>query len=54
MKEGAIIHCCECRQPIISGQDFVCFKVPGKESYEFFHYRVRAGDCWEVHLKLRK
>ena len=53
MDQLAIIYCCECRQPIVSGEDFVCFKVPGKESYEFFHYRARASDCWEVNLKRR-
>jgi hypothetical protein len=51
MGQRTIIHCCECRQPIISGEDFVCFKIPGRENYHFFHCRVRASDCWERHLK---
>jgi len=50
---NAAVHCCECQQPIISGEEFVGFKVPGKDSYQFFHYRVRADDCWERHLKQR-
>ena len=54
MEQEAINHCSECRQPILSGQDFARFKVPGKESYEFFHCRLRAGDCWEARLKLHK
>jgi hypothetical protein len=51
MERKTVVHCCECRQPIIPGEDFVCFKVPGKETYQFFHWRIRAGDCWEGHLK---
>ncbi len=54
MKLETIIHCCECRQPIISGEDFVCFKVPGRETYQFFHCRFRDGDCWEGHLRHHK
>lgn len=48
------MRCGECRQPIFSGEFFVCFKVPGKGIYEFFHCRHRAGDCWEGRLKRRK
>ena len=33
------------------GFGFVSFKIPGKEGYYFFHYRVRARDCWETYLK---
>src|SRR6266480_4739038 len=51
MGQRTITHCCECRQPIISGEDFVCFKIPGKENYHFFHCRVRASDCWDRRLK---
>jgi hypothetical protein len=51
MERKTIVHCCECQQPIIPGEDFVCFKDPGKETYQFFHCRIRAGDCWEGHLE---
>ena len=51
------LHCSKCQQPIVAGEGsgfgfgFVCFKIPGKEGYYFFHYRVRARDCWETYLK---
>lgn len=32
MEREAIIRCSECRQPIVQGEDFVRFKVPGKAS----------------------
>ena len=51
MERRTIVHCCQCRKPIVSGECFVCFKAPGKETYEFFHCRYRPGDCWEGHLK---
>ena len=53
MRFAAIVHCSKCKQPIVSGEGFgfVCFKIPGKEGYLFFHCRVRAGDCWEAYLK---
>lgn len=51
MRFAAIVHCSKCQQPIVSGEGFVCFKIPGKEGYHFFHCRVRAGDCWEAYLK---
>ena len=50
MESKTIACCCQCRQPIISGEGFVRFKVPGKATYVFFHRRLRVGDCWEVHL----
>jgi hypothetical protein len=45
--------CSKCKQRIVSGEGFgfVCFKTPGKESYQFFHNRFRSGDCWEAYLK---
>jgi hypothetical protein len=51
-----VLHCSKCRQPIVSGQGFgfVCFKIPGKEGYQFFHCRFRTGDCWDSYLKERK
>jgi len=44
------IRCSQCQQPIAPGERFVSFKIPGKESYQFFHCRFRAQDCWEGHL----
>jgi hypothetical protein len=48
-----VLHCSKCRQPIVSGQGFgfVCFKIPGKEGYQFFHCRFRTGDCWDGYLE---
>jgi hypothetical protein len=51
MEPKTIVQCCKCRQAIISGERFVCFKVPGEKIYQFFHCRIRVGDCWEGHLK---
>jgi hypothetical protein len=50
------VHCSKCQQLIVTGEGwvFVCFKIPGKEDYQFFHYRFRAGDCWESYLKEHK
>jgi hypothetical protein len=55
MKFGTVVHCGKCEQPIVSGEawGFVCFKIPGKEGYQFFHCRIRTGDCWESYLKER-
>ncbi len=48
MKFGTAVVCSKCMQPIVSGQGFgyVCFKIPGKEGYHFFHRRLQTGDCW--------
>lgn len=51
MEREAIIHCSECRQPIVAGEDFVRFKVPGEGTYQCFHRRFNVGDCWERRLK---
>lgn len=51
MAREAIIHCSECRQPILPDEDFVRFKVPGEGIYQSFHRRFNAGDCWERRLK---
>lgn len=53
MEWKATIHCCECQQPIVPGEDFVRFKVPGESIYQCFHRRFNAGDCWERRLKQR-
>jgi hypothetical protein len=52
VKFRTVVHCSKCREPIRSGEGFgfVCFKIPGKEAYQFFHYRSRTGDCWEAYL----
>lgn len=47
------VRCSKCQQ-LITSAEFVCFKIPGKESYQFFHYRFRAADCWESYLRERK
>jgi hypothetical protein len=44
------VECSQCQKPIVPGESFVSFKIPGKESYQFFHCRFRARDCWEGHL----
>jgi hypothetical protein len=54
MERGSIAHCCRCHEPIVSGEGFVCFKVPGNLTYQFFHCRFHGGDCWEGHLKESK
>jgi hypothetical protein len=54
MGRATTADCDQCHKPIISGENFVRFKIPGKETYQFFHYRIRPGDCWEGHLKERK
>jgi hypothetical protein len=53
MKSKTVIRCSKCQEPIVSGESvgFVCFKVPGRESYQFFHRRFRFGDCWDAYLK---
>ena len=54
MERKTTVHCAQCHQSILSGDGFVRFKIPGEESYRFFHYRFRIGDCWEGHLNERK
>jgi len=53
VKTKTAVQCSKCQEPIVSeeGSGFVCFKVPGKESYQFFHCRLRGGDCWEAYVK---
>jgi len=47
-----VVICTKCQQPIVSGAGFgyVCFKIPGREDYNFFHRRFRSGDCWEAYI----
>jgi len=52
MERTTIVHCSGCQRPIIRGEDFVCFKDPGSETYQFFHRRFRTGDCWERRLEV--
>jgi hypothetical protein len=54
MERATIVYCRSCQQPIIRGEDFVCFKMPGSETYQFFHRRFRGGDCWHGHLENHK
>jgi hypothetical protein len=51
MERPTTVHCDLCHRPINSGEGFVCSKVPGNETYQFFHCRFRIGDCWEVSLQ---
>jgi hypothetical protein len=53
VESRTVVVCTKCQQPIVSGEGwgFVCFKIPGKAGYHFFHYRFRTGDCWEGYLK---
>jgi len=50
------VTCSKCKQPIVSGEGFgfVCFKIPGKQSYYFFHRKFGGGDCWEAYLQESK
>lgn len=56
MKFRTVVHCSKCQEPIVprEGFGYVCFKIPGKEGYQFFHCRLRTGDCWEAYLKKGK
>ena len=54
MERGITIQCSQCHQLIISGEVSVCFKIPGKEAYQFFHNRFHVRDCWEEHFTERK
>ena len=53
MEFRAAVTCSKCKQAIVSGQGFgfVCFKIPGKDSYRFFHRGLGGEDCWEAYLK---
>jgi hypothetical protein len=53
MKFRTTVTCSKCQQPIVPGAGFgfVCFKIPGKEGYLFFHRRFRSGDCWETYMR---
>ena len=55
MKFRTVVYCSKCQQPIVMGEGcgLVCFKIPGKNEYQFFHGRFRAGDCWERYLSER-
>ncbi len=53
MERKTIVCCCHCRQPILPGEDFARFKVPGGGIYHRFHRRFNSGDCWERRLKPR-
>jgi hypothetical protein len=51
VKFGTVVHCSKCQESIVSGEGFVCFKIPAGEGYQFFHRRFRGGDCWEAYLR---
>jgi len=50
MERKTMACCCYCRQPILPGEDFARFKVPGEGIYQCFHRRFNAGDCWGKRL----
>jgi hypothetical protein len=54
MERATTADCGKCHQPIVSGEGFVRFKIPGERTYRFFHSRFRMGDCWEGQLHERK
>ena len=54
MQFATVVHCSKCHERIVSRQGFVFFKIPGKDGYQFFHCRFRAGGCWESYLKEHK
>jgi hypothetical protein len=47
------VECSRCHQAILPREGVVCFKIPGREVYQFFHHRLRVGDCWERRLSER-
>lgn len=55
MEPKCVFRCSKCQELIVTGHGFafVCFKIPGKEAYQFFHCRFRTGDCWDRYLKER-
>ncbi len=56
MEFRTVVSCSKCQQPIVPGEGFgfVCFKIPGKEGYHFFHRRLHREDCWEAYMNERK
>jgi hypothetical protein len=54
MRQATTFKCDQCHKPILAPEGFVRFKDPGRDTYQFFHYRIRTGDCWEGHLKKGK
>jgi hypothetical protein len=56
VESSMVVMCSKCQLPIASGDgwSFVCFKIPAKEGYYFFHRRFCSGDCWEGYLKERE
>jgi hypothetical protein len=53
MEFKKVVVCSKCQQPIAPGEAsaFVCFKIPGKEGYHFFHRRFQSGDCWDAYMR---
>jgi hypothetical protein len=48
------VECSRCHQAILPREGVVCFKIPGRDVYQFFHHRLRVGDCWERRLSERR
>ena len=53
MEFRTVVICSKCQQPIVPGDDFgyVCFKIPGKEGYHFFHRNHCGENCWEAYIR---
>ena len=53
MKFRTTVICSKCQQPFAFGaaSGFVCFKIPRKEGYLFFHRGSPGADCWEAYIK---
>lgn len=54
MKCRTTVNCSKCQQPLAllgAALGFVCFKIPGKADYLFFHRRFPGADCWEAYIK---
>jgi hypothetical protein len=49
MEFRTAVICSKCQQPLVRGAAFgyVCFKIPGKQGYLFFHRRY----CWEAYMR---
>jgi hypothetical protein len=54
MRQATTFDCDQCHKPILAHERFARFKDPGRETYQFYHCRIRTGDRWEGHLKKSK
>ena len=54
MRRATTLDCNQCHKPILAHELFARLKGPRAGTYQFFHYRIRAGDSREGHLKESK